>query len=138
MAIINFITQQARDNEFFRQVLATGKHTQVVIMSIPAGSDIGEETHKDNDQVLYLVDGMGQVSLNGEMFDFNPGDMVLVAAGTKHNFITKGDKPMKIITTYSPPHHPVGTIHKTKSDANKAEKQVANIAAVTASTFQVL
>ncbi len=141
MALVNNITGQAKANDYFRQVLATGKHTQVVIMSIPAGDDIGEEVHKDNDQVLYLISGSGQVVLDGQTSDFNTGDLVLVPAGTKHNFITKGDQPMKIITTYSPPHHPDGTIHKSKQDAQNAEdkaKKIATTAAITASTFQVL
>lgn len=135
MAKIDNISQQAKDNDYFRQVLATGKHTQVVIMSIPPGSDIGEEVHPDNDQVLYLIDGSGQVFMDGQESDFNAGDLVLVPAGARHNFITKGEAPMKIITTYSPPHHPDGTVHKTKADANKSAQQTANIAAI---TFQAL
>jgi mannose-6-phosphate isomerase-like protein (cupin superfamily) len=121
MGQIKNILQQAIDNDNFRQVLETGEHTQVVIMSIPPGGEIGEEVHEDNDQVLYLAAGTGQVVLDGQTSDFNTGDLVLVPAGTKHNFITKGDSPMKIITTYSPPHHPDGTVHKTKSAADSAE-----------------
>lgn len=117
---INDILNQSKDNEFFRHVLATGKNTQVVIMSIPPGGEIGEEVHPDNDQVLYLVEGAGQVVLDGQASDYNAGDLVLVPAGTKHNFITKGEAAMKIITTYSPPHHPDGTIHKTKAEADAA------------------
>jgi len=111
------LTQQAKDNAYFRHVLATGKHTQVVVMSIPPGGDIGEEVHTDNDQILYLVQGSGQVILEGETTDFRVGDLVLVTAGTRHNFKTVGETAMKIITTYAPPHHPDGTIHKTKADA---------------------
>jgi mannose-6-phosphate isomerase-like protein (cupin superfamily) len=114
------VTQQAIDNVYFRQVLATGEHTQVVIMSIAVGEDIGSETHKDNDQMLYLVAGSGKVVLNGVEADFETGDVVLVPAGTEHNFITKGDEPMKIVTTYAPPHHPDGTVHKTKAEAEAA------------------
>ncbi len=121
MAQIKNILGQAKANEYFRQVLATGKYVQVVIMSIPPGGEIGEEIHADNDQVLYLVDGAGQVVLDGQPADYNAGDLVLVPAGTKHNFITKGDAAMKIITTYSPPHHPDGTIHKTKAEADAAD-----------------
>lgn len=115
------IEQQAKANNYFRHVLATGKHAQVVIMSIEAGGEIGEETHTDNDQVLYLVDGQGRVVLNGEEKPFNKGDLVLVLAGTRHNFVSDGSGPMKIITTYSPPHHPDATIHKTKAEADQAE-----------------
>ncbi len=121
MAQIANITQQAKTNENFRKVLSTGKHTQVVIMSIPAGGEIGEEIHPDNDQVLYLVEGAGQAIVNGETSNFNAGDLVLVPAGAKHNFKTTGDAPMKVITTYSPPHHPEGTVHATKADADAAE-----------------
>ena len=120
MAQIKDIAGQAKANEYFRHVLATGQHTQVVIMSIPPAEEIGEEVHPDNDQVLYLLEGAGQVVLEGQPADFNSGDLVLVPAGTRHNFITRGDGPMKIITTYSPPHHPDGTIHKTKDEADAA------------------
>ncbi len=100
--------------------METGTHTQVVIMSIPAGGEIGEETHKDNDQVLYLVEGEGEVVLNEEKAVYKAGDLVLVRAGVKHNFINTGGSDLKIITTYAPPHHPDGTIHKTKEEADNA------------------
>lgn len=118
---IQDIEQKAKENTFFRQVLETGEHTQIVIMSIPPNSDIGMETHQDNDQVLYLVAGEGKVILNGQEEPFKKGDIVLVRAGTEHNFVTVGSEPMKIITTYSPPHHPDGTVHKTKEEAEAAE-----------------
>lgn len=121
MAQIKNINQQAKDNQYFRQVLATGKKVQVVIMSILPGEEIGAETHPDNDQTLLLVEGEGQVVLDGQTSAYSAGDLVLVPAGTEHNFINKGEQPMKIITTYSPPHHPDGTIHKTKAEADKAD-----------------
>src|ERR1035437_2882114 len=96
MAQINNIAQQAKDNAYFRQVLATGQKVQVVIMSILTGGEIGSETHPDNDQILYLLQGSGQVVLDGPAADFKSGDLVLVPAGTLHNFITKGSEPMKI------------------------------------------
>lgn len=86
-------------------------------MSIPPGGEIGEEVHTDTDQILYLVEGAGHVILEGHSADFSTGDLVLVAAGTRHNFKTVGETAMKIITAYAPPHHPDGTIHKTKADA---------------------
>ncbi len=113
--------KQAQDNPYFRQVLATGRHTQVVVMSIPADGEIGEEVHEENDQLLLLVQGRGNVVLDGETAEFTTGDLVLVPAGTRHNFITAGDEPMKIVTTYSPPHHPDGTVHRTKAEADAAE-----------------
>ena len=118
---IKDILGKCQQNTYFRQVLATGPNTQVVIMSIKPGEDIGEETHKDNDQVLYLAAGSGKVVLNHEESSYSAGDLVLVPAGTLHNFVNTGAEDLKIITTYSPPHHPDGTVHKTKAEAQTAE-----------------
>jgi mannose-6-phosphate isomerase-like protein (cupin superfamily) len=115
--LLKDLVGQAKANAYFRHVLATGEYTQVVVMSIPPGEDIGEEVHEDTDQALYLVEGAGRVTLDGEASDFAAGDLVLVAAGTRHNVETVGDTAMKIITTYAPPHHPDGTIAETKADA---------------------
>jgi mannose-6-phosphate isomerase-like protein (cupin superfamily) len=114
---IGKINQKAIENQFYRNVLATGPNLQVVIMSIPAGGEIGEETHPDNDQVLYLVAGHGQVILEGQAEPFETGDVVLVPAGTKHNFTAAADEALKIITVYAPPHHADGLIQKTKAEA---------------------
>lgn len=119
---IKSLDQKTIDNKYFREVIATTSHTQLVVMNIEPGEDIGKEIHEKEDQILYLISGKGRVYLNGEESDFNTGDCVLVPAGTEHNFTTVGDKPMKIITTYSPPHHPDGTIHKTKAEAEEAEQ----------------
>lgn len=119
--IIKDIKGKAKENTFFRQVLETGGHTQVVIMSIPSGGEIGMEVHEKEDQVLYFVEGEGAAVLNGEESMVKEGDLVLVRAGTEHNFMNMGDEDLKIITTYSPPHHPEGTIHETKEEADKAE-----------------
>ncbi|MCL4415428.1 MAG: cupin domain-containing protein [Actinobacteria bacterium] len=118
---VDNINAKAKENQYFRQVLETSDHTQVVIMSIPPQGEIGSEVHPDNDQILYLVDGEGRVVLDGSEEPFRKGDLVLVKAGVEHNFITVGTEPMKIITTYSPPHHPEGTIHKTKEEAEASE-----------------
>ncbi len=118
MGRIPGIKQTAIDNENYRHVLATGPHLQVVVMSIEPGAEVGEETHPDNDQLLYLVQGAGKVVLDGAEQPFEPGDAVLVPAGTKHNFVAAPDKPLKIITVYAPPHHPDGLIHKTKAQAD--------------------
>lgn len=114
------ILKSARENEYFRRVLDSAQNTQIVVMIIPPGGEIGMETHPDNDQVLLLVAGTGKVILNGEEAPYETGDVVLVRAGTEHNFVNTGDEPLKIVTTYSPPHHPAGTIHKTKADADNA------------------
>lgn len=119
--VISNIKDKALKNDYFREVLETGEHTQVVVMSLLPGEEIGAETHTDTDQVLFCVSGTGKVVLNGEETSFQEGDLVLVHAGTLHNFINTGATSMKIITTYSPSHHPQGTIHKTKEEAEKAE-----------------
>lgn len=121
MSHIKNINQQAANNDNFRHVLETTSHTQIVIMSIPPGGEIGSEVHPDNDQVLYLVEGRGKSVLSGAETDFQAGDIVLVPAGTEHNFIAAADAPLKIITTYSPPHHANGLIHRTKAEADAAE-----------------
>jgi mannose-6-phosphate isomerase-like protein (cupin superfamily) len=118
MGRIANITQQAIDNTYFRHVILTDPKTQIVIMSIPAGGEIGPETHPDNDQVLYLVQGHGRSIVGGDEQPFAAGDMVLVPAGTEHNFVAAADAGLKIITIYTPPHHPDGLIHKTKAEAD--------------------
>ncbi len=120
VGLVKDVKGQAEKNSFFRQVLETGKHTQVVIMSIPPGGEIGMEVHPDTDQVLYLLSGSGKVILNGEEAAYEAGDVVLVNEGTQHNFVNTGTADLKIITMYSPPHHPKGTIHKTKTEADNA------------------
>lgn len=119
--LIKNINEKAKNNTYFRQVLETGEKTQIVIMTIPVGGEIGMEVHENEDQVLYLLEGSGKVILNEEENNYEVGDIVLVRAGTNHNFINTGNSDLKIITTYSPPHHPSGTIHKTREEAEKAE-----------------
>lgn len=118
--MIKDIKGKAKENTYFRQVLETGVHSQIVIMSIPPGGEIGEEVHPDNDQVLYLVDGMGKAVIEGQEMPYEKHDMLLINAGTRHNILNTGDEDLKIITTYSPPHHPEGTVHKTKAEAESA------------------
>jgi mannose-6-phosphate isomerase-like protein (cupin superfamily) len=116
------IKKLAKKNRNFRQVVDTGEYVQVVVMNIPPGGEIGEEVHPDTDQILYLVDGEGEVILDGERARYREGDLVLVRAGVRHNFVNTDDEDdLKIITMYAPPHHPVGTIHATKADADQAE-----------------
>jgi mannose-6-phosphate isomerase-like protein (cupin superfamily) len=115
------IIQKAKDNDYFRQVLLTGKHTQAVLMSIPADGQIGDEVHQDNDQLFLFIQGSAHVFIDGALLKTQAGDAVLVPAGAQHNVVNHGGEPLKLITTYSPPHHPQGTIHKTKAEADAAE-----------------
>lgn len=114
---ITDIHRATRENDNFRKVLFTTKLSQLVVMSIPAGEDIGEETHDDIDQILTIVEGAGEAVLEGKSSEVGVGSSVVVPAGVKHNFITKGGQPMKLYTIYTPPDHKDGTIHRTKHDA---------------------
>lgn len=105
-------------NTYFRQVLYTGQHAQVVVMSLKPGEDIGEEVHEIVDQFLRIEKGEGKVIINGKEKRVKDGDAIVVPAGAKHNLInTSSENSLKLYTVYSPPHHKDGTIHKTKSAA---------------------
>lgn len=115
------ILQAALKNDAFRRVVMTGDHEQVVVMTIPPGGEIGDEVHPATDQVLVFVDGRGEAQLDGETSQVGPNDLVFVRAGTRHNFTTVGDAPLRLITIYAPPQHAPGTVHQTKADAEAAE-----------------
>ena len=108
-------------NDAFRREVLTGQHGQVVVMTIPPGGEIGDEVHSDTDQVLAFVDGRGEARIEGETSPIGPNDLVFVHAGTRHNFVNTGDAPLRLITIYAPPHHPPGTVHLTKAEADAAE-----------------
>jgi mannose-6-phosphate isomerase-like protein (cupin superfamily) len=111
------VQQLALENNNFRKVLLTNKHSQVVLMSIRPGEDVGREVHEDVDQVLIFVQGMGQAFVGGETHDIAAGDLFAVPAGTEHNFINSGNVAMKLFTVYSPPEHSDGVVHATKAEA---------------------
>ena len=115
------IKKAAKDNDYFRKVLFTATKSQLVLMSLRPGEEIGTEVHKV-DQALYFVDGEGKVVLDGAGQDFAKGAIVVVPAGVEHNVINAGDEPMKLFTIYSPPQHAAGTVHRTKAAAEEAER----------------
>ena len=115
------IVQLARSNDAFRREIATAERSQVVVMTIPPGEEIGEEVHEENDQLLVFVDGQGDAVLDGRTSKVTPNDLVLVPAGTRHNFINTGSEPLRLVTVYAPPEHAPGTVHPTKADADAAE-----------------
>ncbi len=115
------IHKLTKGNNHFREVIYTGKHSQLVLMSIPINEDIGLETHEAVDQILFFVEGKGQAILNGQTHDFEAGDVSFVPAGTPHNFVNTGTINLKLYTVYSPPNHPPETLQPTKEDAEKAE-----------------
>lgn len=121
MAYTGDIIELARRNAFFREVVATGPHSQVVVMSIPPGGEIGLETHTELDQVLVIVDGTGSVLLDGKTSAIGPGTLIQVSAGTEHNVTNTGTLDLRLYTVYAPPAHLPGTIHRTKAEADLDE-----------------
>ena len=114
------IVKAALANTYFRKELFTTSLSQVVLMHVEPGDDIGLETHH-LDQVLVFVAGTGEYLLNGHRGTFGPGSMVVVPSGTEHNFINTGSEPLKLYTVYAPPEHEPGTIHHNKAEAEAAE-----------------
>jgi mannose-6-phosphate isomerase-like protein (cupin superfamily) len=115
------IATVAEQNPDFRRVLWTGKHSQLVIMTIPAGGEIGEEVHDDVDQILTFVSGVGEARVAGETRPVAQGDLVAVPAGTKHNFVNTGPNPLVLYTVYGPPEHSPDAVHHTKEEADELE-----------------
>ncbi|KAI8938907.1 hypothetical protein NX059_004764 [Plenodomus lindquistii] len=104
----------------FRTVLHTGLYSQLVAMEVPVGGDIGDEVHTV-DQILLFTSGRGLATVNGKDQEVKAGDVVVVPAGTQHQFVTKGDQPLELITVYSPAEHLPTSVHKTKEEGDKAE-----------------
>lgn len=115
------VVQLAQDNEQFRKVVWTGEKTQLVLMAIPEGADIGAETHEGHDQLLYFVAGSGKAHIGGEEYQVKEGDVSIVPSGVHHNFINTGSGMLKLYTTYCPPEHAPGTEHGSKSEADADE-----------------
>lgn len=110
-------------NVNFRQVLFTGQFSQLVVMCLQPGQEIGREMHSEVDQFFRLEQGEARFALEGsEDFVAHAADAVVVPAGTYHNVInTSSDVPLILYTVYSPPNHPIGTVHQTKAEAEAAE-----------------
>jgi mannose-6-phosphate isomerase-like protein (cupin superfamily) len=121
MSYVGDIEDRARQNARFREVLATGPHSQVVVMSIPPGEDIGAEVHEKVDQVLVVVSGEGAAILDGERTAIGPGWLVQVPAGVHHDLVNTGPEDLRLYTVYAPPQHAPGTVHETKAEADAAE-----------------
>ncbi len=118
------IEKKSLENNYFREVLFTAPHSQLVLMSIAPGDDIGMETHKNVDQFFRIEKGIGRAVLDGKEYDLEDGSAVVIPAGTEHNIINRSQsEPLKVYTIYSPPNHPDRTIHKTKAEAIAYEKE---------------
>jgi mannose-6-phosphate isomerase-like protein (cupin superfamily) len=120
---VGSIEQATLQNGYFRQVLFTGKYSQLVVMCLQPTEEIGNEVHPNLDQFFRIEEGTAKFVFDGkEEQVIGNGDAVVVPAGTHHNVInTSQDKPLKLYTIYSPPNHPEETVHKTKADADAIE-----------------
>lgn len=118
------IEKATRGNTNFRQVLYTGKHSQLVLMSLRPNEEIGMETHPDNDQFFRFEKGKGKCIIDGHEYSVTDGDAVIVPAGAKHNILNiSSTEDLKLYTIYSPAHHKDGIVRATKAEAvaNEAE-----------------
>lgn len=115
---ITNIEQSTLNNTNFRRVLYTGKHSQLVLMSLAPGEEIGLETHADNDQFFRFEMGEGKCIVDGNEYIVGSGTAVVIPAGARHNIInTSATEPLKMYTLYSPPHHKDGIVRATKAEA---------------------
>lgn len=112
------VVRLARENDDFRKVLWTGEQTQLVLMAIPEGGEIGGEVHEGHDQLLYFVSGQGVARIGDVEMPVAEGDVSIVPSGKFHNFRNTGSGMLRLYTTYSPPEHPPGTQHETKAEAD--------------------
>lgn len=116
------IEKLTKENTYFRKVLFTGKYSQLVVMSLKPGEEIGEEVHESVDQFFRIEQGKAKVIIGSEEHEVKDDFAIIVPAGTKHNVINVGEENLKLYTIYSPPNHPEGTIHQTKAEADEHER----------------
>ena len=117
------IEERTLKNEFFREVLYTAPHSQLVVMTLKPGEEIGLERHEDRDQFIRVEAGTGEALLDGKKHPLADGVAIVIPAGTQHNVTnTSKTEPLRLYTIYSPPEHPDGTVHKSKAEADEYEK----------------
>lgn len=118
MSIIIPIAKETEANSNFRKVISTGEKTQLVVMNIPVGEEIGQEMHAHVEQILFIHRGSARVMLDSTEQTVGAGDAIIVSPGTKHNVLNVGTEPLLIYTLYAPANHIDGRIHHTKTDAD--------------------
>ena len=118
------IEKETLDNENFRKVLYTSKHSQLVLMSLKPNEEIGMEVHSDNDQFFRFEKGQGKVIIDGNEYEVTDGSAIVVPAGANHNVInTSNTEEFKLYTIYSPAHHKDGIVRATKEEAEANEEE---------------
>lgn len=113
---VDDIEKLTEENDNFRKVLYTGKHMQLVLMTLQAGEEIGLEVHEGHDQFFRIEEGKGEVTIDGTTTKIEDDDAIIVPAGAEHNVVNTGNEPLRLYTIYSPPEHRDGVIHPTKAD----------------------
>lgn len=119
---VDDIEKLTEENTDFRRVLYTGRNMQLVLMSLKAGEEIGEEVHDDRDQFFRVEQGKGEVLIDGVRTSIESDDAIIVPAGARHNVVNTGTQPLRLYTLYAPPEHKDGTIHVTKAEADAKEE----------------
>lgn len=113
------VEQLSLNNKYFRRVIYTGQESQLVLMSLKPGEDIGMEIHPDTDQILFFTAGTCEATLDGQISRVGKGEVVFVSAGTEHNFKNVGNEDVKLYTVYSPPEHSDGLVQMNKGDVSE-------------------
>jgi len=119
---VDDIEDLTENNKDFRRVLYTGKHLQLVLMSLKPGEEIGEEVHDTHDQFFRIEKGKGEVWIDGEKTKVKADFAIIVPAGARHNVINTGDKSLRLYTLYGPPEHRDGIVRATKAEAAASEE----------------
>ncbi|OAP55940.1 hypothetical protein AYL99_10092 [Fonsecaea erecta] len=118
----NMTTSLPSESAEFRRVLWTGLYSQLVLMTVPVDGEIGDEKHTV-DQILTFTSGKGKATINGVDQDVKAGDLIIVPAGTQHQFINTGPTPLILYTVYSPAEHKPTTVHKDKAQGDREEDE---------------
>ena len=119
---VDNIEELTEKNSDFRRVLYTGKHLQLVLMSIEPGQDIGEEVHDTHDQFFRIEEGSGEIVIDGKKSSIKGDFGIIVPAGARHNVINTGDEPLRLYTLYAPPQHRDGFVAATKEKAEASSE----------------
>lgn len=119
---IDDIEKLTVENDLFRKVLYTGKHLQLVLMTLQPGEEIGAEVHEGHDQFFRIEEGEGEVQIDGKSTPIKDDDAIIVPAGARHNVINTGSAPLRLYTLYGPPEHRDGVVHATKAQADASEE----------------
>ncbi len=116
------IEKKTLANPDFRHVLYTGQYSQLVLMSLLPGEEIGSEVHETHDQFFRFEAGRGMVTIDDEKYEVRDGDCAIVPAGARHNVVNTSKTELKLYTIYSPPEHKDGTLRRTKKQAEASEE----------------